>query len=177
MILMEWAPIGVCEQIPPFGDALTEHILAYKGERRQASCSAWMLLYRILLDHKLGFGTVIFGVKGKPFFSDCPIFFSISHTKGICAAAVSDVPVGIDVERCRDRYNKRMISRSLTEQEKKNFDGDFTRIWCRKEAASKISGEGLNGFPENIDSLRFLYYENKLIVDQTAYWLTVAIDL
>ena len=44
-------------------------------------------------------GTVFIGKNGKPMTNGC--YFNISHSHGLVACAVSDVPVGIDVEKIR----------------------------------------------------------------------------
>ena len=171
MIIVKWVPITETEWIPPFGEELRCHLEDYKGMVKYASCSAWRLLYNILLDNNLGRGTVVFEKNGKPQFSDISIYFSLSHSRDICAVAVSDQPVGVDVEQCREKHNNHLIERSLTEDEMRFFDGDFTRIWSRKEALAKMTGQGIMGYPNDIDTMAYDFYEQRIEYNQREYWL------
>ena len=170
-IIVKWTEITETEEIPPMGDKLTSHFLSSKGAKRKASCSAWNLLYKTLRENNLQIPTVAFTDTGKPYFIDSDIHFSLSHSKGVCAVAVSDQPVGVDVEEIKDSYNPHLIERSLTEHEKDVFDGDFTRIWCRKEAVSKMTGEGITGYPNYIDTTRYMFEERKIEYAGLKYWL------
>lgn len=170
-IIVKWTEITETEEIPPMGDKLTSHFLSSKGAKRQASCSAWNLLYQTLLDNGLSLSTVAFTDTGKPFFLDYHIHFSISHSKSVCAVAISDHPVGVDVEVIKDSYNPHLIERSLNENEKAVFDRDFTRLWCRKEAVAKMTGDGITGYPSYIDTTKYEFEERKLEYDGLKYWL------
>ena len=177
MIIVKWAPIEETEWLPPFGRELEEHINLYHNPVvRQASCSAWGLLYRTLTEQGLEGGIVSFLERGKPVFKDSDMFFSISHSRKICAAAVSDHPVGIDVERCRDHYKPSLIERSLSERERASFDGDFTRLWCRKESLAKMTGAGLMGYPNHIDTIDpgIVFSEEKIEFGGELYWVVAA---
>lgn len=156
------------------GEELRGHLLHYKGSRMSASCSVWMLLYHLLLENKYPVGTVAFTGGGKPYFADVPVYFSLSHSKDLCAAAISNRPVGVDIEYCRTSYKPHMIERSLTEAEKEAFDGDFTRIWCRKEAVAKMTGKGITGFPTDIDTTKYIFEEQLTTYLEDKYWLVAA---
>ncbi|MBQ6066455.1 MAG: 4'-phosphopantetheinyl transferase superfamily protein [Clostridia bacterium] len=177
MLIVEWAPVSKTELIPPFGDALIDHIGQYRNPTvKYTSCSAWGLLYRMMKQNGLEGGTVVFEKNGKPRFADDRFFFSISHSRDVCAAAIADVPVGVDVEVCRANYNARLVERSLTVAEKALFDGDFTRFWCRKEAVAKMTGRGITGYPSDIDTVAdgICYEEKKLEYQGAFFWLVSA---
>lgn len=54
------------------------------------------------------------------------VYFSLSHSKNALAVAVSDYPVGVDIERVDvARFNERLAQRILTEREKKQYDEIF----------------------------------------------------
>ncbi len=76
--------------------------------------------------------------KGKPFIIGRPdIFVSLSHSGGRVAAAVSDRPIGIDIERIRP------VSQKLKSRVYKKIpetDEDFFRVWTVKEAYLKATG-------------------------------------
>lgn len=83
---------------------------------------------------------------GKPFFENINgFYFSISHSFPFYAAAVSDRPIGIDVEKIRD-VNLNIAKRMFTENEREYIGKDkirFFEIWTKKEAYSKFTGKGL----------------------------------
>lgn len=171
MIILDWMPIKMTERIPPFGKAVQQHLENYKGTVKYASCSVWGLLFRVLEDNGVIFGEVSFEKNGKPFFEDCPIHFSLSHSGGICAVAVSDRPIGVDVEQQKENYNSHLIERSLSETEKGSFDGDFARIWCRKEAVAKMTGIGITGYPNDIDTTAYQFQEQRMEFEGKSYWI------
>ncbi len=83
--------------------------------------------------------------KGKPYAAEG--FFSISHSGDKVVCAVSELPVGVDVEKIR-KNKQRVAKRYFTEQEKSALaqdDTQFWRIWTGKEALCKLTGEGLAG--------------------------------
>ena len=144
-MIIRWTQITETEYIPPFGVKLIEHLKSRMGTVLHASCSAWGLLYNMLTDNDIEYSEVAFTDTGKPFFLDKDIHFSISHSHELCAVAISDHLVGVDIEIVKANYNPRMIERSLCDNEKETFDGDFTRIWVRKEAVAKMTGKGIVG--------------------------------
>lgn len=77
--------------------------------------------------------------RGKPFFPDAPeVCFNISHTGGAALAAVSDRPVGVDVERIRPVRAAALRRVAGTESET-----EFFRLWVRREARTKLRGDGI----------------------------------
>lgn len=171
VMIIEWEPVKNINNLPPFGDELPVHLEAYRGAVKQASFSAWNLLYKVLSVNNLQISTVDFTDTGKPYFKNSNIHFSISHSGGVCAVAVSGQSVGVDIELQKISYNFHLIERSLTEKEQKLFDGDFTRIWCRKEAVAKMTGKGITGYPNNIDTTDYQFREQKIEFSGKTYWL------
>ena len=94
--------------------------------------------------------------KGKPFFPSMPkLHFNISHSKTHMAIAISDKPVGIDLEPIR-RYKPALVRRVFHEEETAYLeslsalwqDEAFTRLWTLKEAYVKYTGTGIaSSFP------------------------------
>ena len=85
--------------------------------------------------------------QGKPFLPDCPLFISLSHSKGWAAAAVSDSPVGIDLQEIR-QLSDRLLQRCYSSDERKwiaegNAAERATRLWTMKEAFGKLQGTGI----------------------------------
>ena len=74
--------------------------------------------------------------KGKPYFPDFPaVHFNLSHSHGAAVCALSDAPVGIDIEVLRPA--PRRLSKGMSGEE-------FFRLWTAQEATVKYSGEGLS---------------------------------
>ena len=171
MLIVEWAPITETEVVPPMGDKLMNHLENGKGSVKHASCSVWNLLYETLLANDLPVSTISITDTGKPYLLDSSIHISLSHSHGVCAVTVADRPVGVDVEVVKESYNPHVIERSLTDAEKAVYDGDFTRIWCRKEAVAKMTGEGITGYPNNIDTTEYKFIEQQIEHAGQKYWL------
>lgn len=93
--------------------------------------------------------------RGKPYFKDSAVHFSISHTKGRVFCVLSDRPVGIDAEetdRQADlRLAEKILSASEWEQYEKAQDKKkaLLQFWVLKEAFVKCTGEGLRGYPNH----------------------------
>lgn len=93
--------------------------------------------------------------RGKPYFPDSSWHFSISHTKSRVFCVLSDRPVGIDAEEISRRIDLRLADKILSPTERAEFDAapDKRRalltFWVLKEAAAKLTGEGLRGYPNH----------------------------
>ena len=167
MLSVIWRPVGKVSHIPSFGEAFYRHLFSYRNpDVFRASVAAWNLLEELLIEQGFGLGRdaytenspgafrAAFTDSGKPYFEDRQdLYFSLSHSGTVAAAALSDVPVGLDVEKIRESYRESLINRCLSPEEKAVYDGDFTRVWCRKEALAKLSGEGIFVSPVNINTL------------------------
>ncbi|MCB5165492.1 4'-phosphopantetheinyl transferase superfamily protein [Streptomyces bambusae] len=77
--------------------------------------------------------------------------FSVSHTGGLAVVAVSDRPVGVDVEDTT--AGAQPPAAALTERERETCPGyaGFARLWTRKEAVLKAAGKGLAVHPGRIE--------------------------
>lgn len=101
--------------------------------------------------------------KGKPYFAApgqyTGLFFNISHTEGMAAAAVADQPVGIDIEYLKRRsvsHAERILSADEAEVYKQLEDPAsknrfFLESWVRKESYLKRLGIGLEVFPRELE--------------------------
>ena len=95
--------------------------------------------------------------RGKPYFVDSIWHFSISHTKQRVFCALSRENIGIDAEELDRDIHLRLAEKVLSPAEKAQYDraGDkrlaLLRFWVLKEAAGKLSGEGLRGYPNHTD--------------------------
>lgn len=101
--------------------------------------------------------------KGKPYILHVPWHYNLSHSGDYVALAISDAPVGIDIQQKRT-YTDSLVKRFFSEVEAavyeslfpadaserertKQLFGDretlFYTLWCRKEAYGKLLGTGL----------------------------------
>lgn len=96
-------------------------------------------------------------VRGKPYFPDSPYHFSISHTRHHAFCVLAEENVAIDAEELDRKIDLRLAEKILSPGEKVQFDaaGDkrlaLLTFWVLKEAAAKLSGEGLRGYPNHTD--------------------------
>ena len=95
--------------------------------------------------------------RGKPYFVDSPLHFSVSHTKNHVFCALSDRPVGIDAEELDRDIRLELAEKILSPMELVQFrQAENPRLalltfWVLKEAAAKCSGEGLRGYPNGTE--------------------------
>lgn len=84
------------------------------------------------------------------------ICFSLSHSRGGAAVAVSAQPVGVDIEKMPVKNAEKLI-RALTKSERiyfenaDNKDFAFASLWTKKECIYKKSGNGAFS-PEHISA-------------------------
>lgn len=91
--------------------------------------------------------------RGKPYFAEGDLHFSISHTKHYVFCALSNSPVGIDAEEADRAIDLRLAEKILSPGEKAQYDAATDKLlalltfWVLKEAQAKYTGEGLKGYP------------------------------
>lgn len=95
--------------------------------------------------------------RGKPYFADCPYHFSISHTSKHAFCILSRENVAVDAEEgnrpVREKLVKKVLSPGELAQWMKAEDKTkaFLTFWVLKEAEAKLSGKGLQGYPNHTD--------------------------
>lgn len=95
--------------------------------------------------------------RGKPFFCGSDLHFSLSHTKRHAFCVLAPYPVGIDAEETDRAVNLKLAEKILSPAEKERFRHAadkrraLLRLWVLKEAAAKLTGEGLRGYPNHTD--------------------------
>ena len=91
--------------------------------------------------------------RGKPYFPEGDLHFSISHTKNYVFCALSDRPIGIDAEEADRSIDLRLAEKILSPSEKAQYDASKDKrtalltFWVLKEAQAKSTGIGLQGYP------------------------------
>lgn len=87
--------------------------------------------------------------KGKPYFKDLPIEFSLSHSGMLWMCMFSNQPCGLDLQEVKDcRFND-IAKRHFTMDEQRyvelwGIEGFFS-LWVRREAFGKLIGDGMFG--------------------------------
>lgn len=100
---------------------------------------------------------IMTGTWGKPYFATGNYYFSISHTKHHVFCALSEKPIGIDVEEQDRDIDLRLAEKILSVPEKVRYEASrdkrlaLLKLWVLKEAAAKLSGRGLQGYPKDTD--------------------------
>jgi len=95
--------------------------------------------------------------RGKPFFPEKDLHFSISHTKNHAFCAVSHQNIGIDAEETDRKVRLHLADRYLSPAEKARFDAAenkaaaLLRLWVLKESYAKLTGRGLGDYLKNTD--------------------------
>ena len=131
-----------------------KYALRYRQERDQRLCiAAYRLLQRALL---LEYGVdelpvFIYDVNGKPMLQGHPeIHFSLSHCHVAVAVAVSDSPIGIDIETT-GHYSPEVARQVMSDVEIRQIEASacpevaFTRLWTMKESLFKLTGDDNGG--------------------------------
>lgn len=96
--------------------------------------------------------------KGKPYAELCTmpeaekekssdVHLSVSHSGDYFLCIIADRPVGIDVQERKGSNAAKIADRYFSDREKEyvkeNGENGFFTIWTRKEAYSKLTGDGL----------------------------------
>ena len=158
-----------------------EKALRFRHEAgRRQSVAAYRLLQRAL-GEEYGITEpqdLAFLEHGKPYLKEHPdIHFSLSHCKVAVACAVSDRPVGIDIEHIRP-FNKELAAYVLNEdqleQVLQSTDSavEFLKFWTQKESFLKLTGEGIRNDLKKLD-LSSVKLQTTMDLDRQYIW-TVA---
>lgn len=127
-------------------------------EGRSGHEAGRQLLQKLWAEH-MGTGLPQIAVtdRGKPYFVGSDWHFSISHTKKRVFCALSRKNIGIDAEEADRDISLRLAQKILSPGEKMQYDRAedkrlaLLKFWVLKEAAAKLSGEGLRGYPNHTD--------------------------
>ena len=138
--------------------------LKFKHEQGRKTCAmAYLLLCEALRQEYVITELPVFeyGEHGKPFIVGRPdIHFNFSHCREAVICAVSDQPVGVDVESIRE-YKESLARYTMNDQELEQIaraerpDVEFIRLWTMKEAVLKLSGRGI------VDDLKHVLTDTK----------------
>ena len=189
----------IARLLPLVSDQRREQALAYKHLFGQFCClKSYELLMQLLASSgsqtpDAGFSTpdtgrrtpdtglplFLYNEHGAPRLEHGPCF-SISHCKHAIAVAISEKPIGIDIEHIR-AAKPELVERTMNEQEQNEIwtaaspDIAFTRLWTQKEAVLKMQGTGIlsiDGMKNTLVALEHVNLQTKVHIDkQYAYTL------
>lgn len=95
--------------------------------------------------------------RGKPYFPDSPLHFSITHTPAHAFCALAEHPVGIDAEEMDRAINPRLAEKILSPGELARYEAAadkraaLLRLWVLKEALAKLTGRGWGNYLRETD--------------------------
>ena len=177
----------VARLLPLVSDQRRQQALAYKHLFGQFCClKSYELLVQLLAS--TGYQTpdaclplFFYNEHGAPCLEHGPCF-SISHCKHGIAVAVSERPIGIDIEHIRTAKPE-LVARTMNEKEQNVIcsapspDVAFTRLWTQKEAVLKMQGTGIlniDGMKNTLVAIEHVDLQTKVnIAKQYAYTLAV----
>ena len=128
----------------------------YEGELKNVQLRRTLMLEAVSTycqQNDIGFdaekAVVLTEEKGKPYIEGVPVHFSISHTENMWMCMVGPAPCGIDLQLTKECDYEKIAERYFNSEEKDyvrlwGLDG-FFRIWTRREAYGKYTGEGFYG--------------------------------
>lgn len=136
-----------------------------RPEDRRLSLGAGLLLQQVLKKYGIENQSISYGENGKPQMED--VYFNLSHSHHMVACAISDKPVGCDIEKVRD-IKENVATRFFSEQEityieeAEDEKDMFFRLWTIKESYMKMTGDGLKLGLQNVqvvvnDEIHILY--------------------
>lgn len=151
--------LDVAAALASVSDQRRDHAMRYRKEHDQRLSLAAYLLLCDALEKEYGLNetpTFSFGTHGKPFLAEHPdIHFNLSHCDKAAVCAISDRPVGIDVESIAMQDDE-MVKRTMNAKERQLIAqsprpaATFTRLWTMKESVLKLTGEGLRNDLHNV---------------------------
>ena len=104
-----------------------------------------LLITDCLLEYGMQNPQVFRTAKGKPYAQG--VHLSVSHGGDYFLCIIADKPVGIDVQEKRKASYDKIAARYFAPDEIKYMEdkgeSGFFVLWTRKEAYSKLTGEGL----------------------------------
>lgn len=128
-----------------------EKVNRLKQDNKKAqSIGVELLLRRALRDITGRNETVVWDTNenGKPYLTDYPeIHINFSHSGDYAACAVSNAPVGIDLQHCDEK--KRLMYKCFAEDEVNYIKNSpdklsvFYELWTKKESLLKACGKGI----------------------------------
>ena len=156
-----------------------EQALKFKFEQGQRLC---VLAYQLLKEglykeYGITENPIFeYNEHGKPSIVGHPeIYFNLSHCKEAVVCAISNHPIGVDVESIRE-FKDSLVNYTMNDDEVREIEASenpasaFIRLWTMKEATMKLVGTGIsNDMKTVIDTAKYKY----TTIDRQRYIYTV----
>jgi 4'-phosphopantetheinyl transferase len=145
----------IARLLPLVSEQRREQALRYKHSFGQFCClKSYIMLCDLLAEwgrvHQLPINeqpTFLYNNYGAPYIEGGP-YFSISHCKTGIAVAISENPIGVDIETIRT-FQLDLMRKTMNEDEQQRIltstkpEAEFIRLWTQKEAFLKLQGTGI----------------------------------
>ena len=134
----------VARLLPLVSPQRREQALRYTHTFGQFCC---LKSYEMLTALLASTPSFLYNEYGAPYLENGP-YFSISHCKQGIAVAVSETPIGIDIEAIRP-FNEGLMRKTMNSEEQTHIfssshpETEFIRLWTQKEAYVKMQGTGI----------------------------------
>ncbi len=147
----------ICSLLPQSRKERVE-MRAFEKDKVLAACAGYLLVHGLPLRGVDPYAArFACGEHGKPYIEGSDVFFNLSHSGHFAVCAISDCPVGVDVQEVV-RADERLMRRVCTQREyaylsssELGATGEFFRLWTAKESAMKCLGCGLALSPAKIE--------------------------
>ena len=160
-----------------------EQALKFKFEQGQRLC---VLAYQLLKEGlRKEYGITEnpifeYNEHGKPsIVGHSEIYFNLSHCKEAAVCAISNHPIGVDVESIRE-FKDSLVNYTMNDDEVREIETSenpasaFIRLWTMKEATMKLVGTGIsNDMKSVIDTTKYKY----TTIDRQRYIYTICENL
>lgn len=142
------------------------------GSNRLCGTANQELLAGYMLYKYLGISSddqLVRNEHGKPEIADGTAFFNLAHSGPYVVLAISDRPVGVDIEhtkRMSFKVAKRIMRKEQLdrlegfENESEAFQIELTKYWTQYEAIMKLVGTGFSG---ELDDETMEAYEKRVV--------------
>ncbi len=146
-------------------DSRKRHFLSFKRkEARKRSIVGEILIKRILKENYSLEAFIECDKNGKPYIENSELYISISHSFDMVFAAVSEKPIGVDIERIKD-INFSVAKKFANDEELEYIGSDLKRfyeIWTAKEAYYKMTG----GSAVNFKSFSVFSLQREIVLNK-----------
>lgn len=129
-----------------------------------------------------------YNAYGKPYFTNVPLYFSLSHSGSRILCACSEQEIGADLQKETGQNGKKISKRFFSRLENDYLNGitdeilakeTFFRLWTRKEAYGKLAGDGILKAADIplLEKLENLYWQEGQFVSECGevYYYSVCV--
>ena len=149
--------------------------LRFEADKKRCAAAGLLLWEHLYHKHPERF-SVSYNASGKPSVSnqsDAVPFFNLSHSGNFVMLAMSDTPVGCDIERLHKAilsphvFHPQELSLLLSLPEGDTRNQAFLRLWTAKEAFLKAIGTGIDANATSYD----ISSQNRICLPDGSVWI------